>query len=51
VAITYAKVNKRMFRKYFPQNTVIFEDEVDYSKEHDLLNDPNFKKFLDYFKQ
>lgn len=48
--MTYAKVNRKMFRKYFPTNHVIFEDDVDYSKEHDVQKDENFKKFMDHWK-
>ena len=47
-AINFAKTNKKTFKKYFPTNKVIFEDDADYASDHPLQNDLNFQKFVAY---
>ena len=47
--VTLAKQNKRSFKKYFPVNSVYFDDDNDYSKPHKLEEDPNFQTFVELF--
>lgn len=35
-AINFAKTNKKVFKKYFPTNEVIFEDNADYAEDHPI---------------
>lgn len=51
MAVQYARQNKALFRKYFPTNQVVFEDNEDYSKSYNVAEDPNFLKFKTYVNE
>jgi hypothetical protein len=44
-AVQFAGQNKRLFRKYFPNRQVEFDDNNDYSEPYDQDKDANFHEF------
>lgn len=41
--------DKKLFKKYFPNREVKFEDNNDYSKPYEVTEDINFQNFKEYF--
>ncbi|CAD8207104.1 unnamed protein product [Paramecium octaurelia] len=50
VAVGYASTDRHVFKKYFPQKQIVFEDDTDYSQPYNIEDDHHFQSFHNFFQ-